>query len=247
MARPLPTRPLLKRPAVVVPVLLGALVLVWGVWDAGGFSFMTDAAALAAKIRAHGALGPAVAVLLIAIAIIFSPVPSAPVGVAAGAVFGHYWGWAYVVAGSCLGASVAFAIARALGRDALARWFGEKVKDDGPMRWAASPWALMGLVFVSRLVPFVSFDLVSYLAGLTPIRFWQFFVATVAGIAPISFALAHVGEAAMAYDAGRVLMAVLLLGLLTGAPVLAKLAWDRWHRGQPGGRPGGRPGGQDGA
>ena len=61
------------------------------------------------------------------LAIVFSPMPSAPIALAAGAAYGHLWGTVYVVAGSMAGALAAFAIARVLGGEKLQRWFGEKL------------------------------------------------------------------------------------------------------------------------
>ena len=51
----------------------------------------------------------------------------------------------------------------------------------------------MATVFATRLMPFLSFDVISYAAGLTPLATWRFAVATVAGIVPASFLLAHFG------------------------------------------------------
>ena len=48
--------------------------------------------------------------------------------------------------------------------------------------WMGSQNALMGIVFVSRLLPFLSFDIVSYGAGLTTLSAWRFALATLAGL-----------------------------------------------------------------
>lgn len=48
-------------------------------------------------------------------------------------------------------------------------------------------------VLVCRLLPFVSFDAVSYFAGLTPIRFTAFFVATGIGQLPATVVYSYVG------------------------------------------------------
>jgi uncharacterized membrane protein YdjX (TVP38/TMEM64 family) len=85
----------------------------------------------------------------------------------------------------------------------------------------------MGLVFVSRLLPFVSFDIVSYAAGLTVLSFWRFALATLAGIAPSSFLLAHFGSEMVAGDVDRFALAVLLLGALTAVPLALRWAWRR--------------------
>jgi uncharacterized membrane protein YdjX (TVP38/TMEM64 family) len=86
--------------------------------------------------------------------------------------------------------------------------------------------ALMGIVFVSRVLPFVSFDIVSYAAGLTVLSFWRFALATLAGIAPSSFVLAHFGDEMGSGDGSRIALSVLALGSLTLLPIVAKLLRD---------------------
>ena len=90
------------------------------------------------------------------LAILVSPIPSAPIAMAAGACFGHAWGTLYVVIRAEAGALAAFAIARMLGQGVLHRWFGERL----PAARIGSQNVLMGIIFVSRLLPFISFDLV---------------------------------------------------------------------------------------
>jgi uncharacterized membrane protein YdjX (TVP38/TMEM64 family) len=85
----------------------------------------------------------------------------------------------------------------------------------------------MGLVFASRLLPFVSFDLVSYAAGLTVLSWWRFAVATLAGIVPASFLLAHFGAEMVAGGAAEAIIAALALGVLVAIPFAVKLLRDR--------------------
>jgi uncharacterized membrane protein YdjX (TVP38/TMEM64 family) len=80
--------------------------------------------------------------------------------------------------------------------------------------------ALTATVFASRLMPFVSFDLISYAAGLSRLHAWRFALATLAGIVPASFLLAHFGGEAVSGDLGRATWVVLGLGLLTVLPLL---------------------------
>ena len=82
----------------------------------------------------------------------------------------------------------------------------------------------MGAVFVSRLLPFISFDIVSYAAGLSALSFFRFAVATFAGIVPASFLLAHFGSEMVADETDGILIAIILLGVLTALPFLVKLA-----------------------
>ncbi len=82
-------------------------------------------------------------------------------------------------------------------------------------------------MFVSRLIPFISFDIVSYAAGLTKIKVWRFTLATFAGIIPASFLLARFGSEMGAGNAKRIAISVLALGFLTLTPIVIKLVYDK--------------------
>jgi uncharacterized membrane protein YdjX (TVP38/TMEM64 family) len=167
-------------------------------------------------VQRAGIWGPVVIVALMTVAVVASPIPSAPIALAAGAAYGHLWGTVQVVIGAELGALIAFGLARILGHDVLRRVFGDRV-DAGLL---GSQTALTMTVFASRLMPFVSFDMISYAAGLSRLHAWRFALATLAGIVPASFLLAHLGGEAVSGDLGRVTWAVLGLGLVTGLPLL---------------------------
>ncbi len=171
---------------------------------------------LAELVAQAGMWGPLLIIGIMALAVVASPLPSAPIAMVAGAAYGHLWGTVQVVLGAELGALIAFALARILGRDAVRRLLGDRV-DAGLL---GSQNALMVTVFASRLMPFVSFDMMSYAAGLSGLRVWRFALATLAGIVPTSFVLAHFGKVAIGGDMGNATWAVLGLGLLTGLPLL---------------------------
>lgn len=204
---------------LVAIVVLGlAIGAVW--WFAP--SIMADAQRLLQRetlevlVTRAGIWGPLLVIGLMTLAVVVSPIPSAPIALAAGAAYGQVWGTVQVVIGAELGAVLAFALARWLGREALRNWFGDRV-DAGLL---GSQNALMWAVFASRLMPFVSFDLMSNAAGLSGLRVWRFALATLAGIIPASFFLAYVCNEASSGDMGRVTWAVLGLGLITGGPLL---------------------------
>ena len=76
---------------------------------------------LEALVVQAGIWGPLLIIGLMTVAVVASPIPSAPIALAAGAAYGHVWGTVYVVVGAELGALIAFGLARVLGRDALKR------------------------------------------------------------------------------------------------------------------------------
>ncbi len=177
---------------------------------------LMDSSHLKERIRDLGIMGPLAVIGLLALAIVISPIPSAPIALASGAAYGHQWGTVYVLIGAELGAFIAFFIARLLGYEILRSWFGEERLSQGLL---GSQNTLMGLVFVTRLLPFISFDLVSYAAGLTALSVWRFALATLAGIIPASILLSHFGVEMVSGNPRRITLAVLLLGSLTLIPL----------------------------
>ena len=195
--------------------------------ETGVLGTIVDEQRLREWIENLGALGPFAVVVLMTLAILVSPIPSAPIAMAAGAAYGHGWGTLYVLIGAEAGALAAFGLARMLGGVALSRWFGKRLPG-----LSGSQNALMGIVFASRLLPFISFDLISYAAGLTLLSAWRFALATLAGIVPASFILAHLGFEMASGETARFLYTALALGLITGLPIVAVLVRDRMRRRQ---------------
>jgi len=205
------------RSRILAAIALG-LALVAAYWllhRTGILATLLDGHALRGYIMGLGMMGPLAVIGFMILAILVSPIPSAPIALAAGALYGHTWGTLYILTGAELGALAAFTLARLLGRDALQRWLGERL----PETRLGSPASLMSIVFVSRLLPFISFDVVSYAAGLTTLSAWRFALATLAGILPTSFLLAHFGGEMADGELDRILVAVLALGLLTAVPL----------------------------
>lgn len=203
----------------VLLICLVVLILVYAYQlldELGVLAIVMDSERLKDWVIQFGYKGPLVMIALMAIAIVINPVPSAPIALAAGAVYGHAWGTAYVVTGATIGALGAFWIARLLGHRLLVQWFGDKIQTG----WVGSQNTLMGLVFISRLVPFISFDLVSYGAGLTPLKAWRFTIATVIGLVPVSFLLTHFGGKLASDSLDKLLIILILLGFVTVLPVL---------------------------
>ncbi len=171
-----------------------------------------------------GLSGPLALIGLMVLAIVASPIPSGPIAVAAGALYGTLWGGAFVVTGAMLGALAAFGTARYLGFDAVRRSTNPILKYIAAPR---SQVSLMLIVFGSRLVPFISFDAVSYAAGITNLSFSRFAFATFLGVVPICFALAAIGAGMVQSDIDWMWI-VVFGGGITLLPVVGKWIWDRF-------------------
>ncbi len=197
------------KPYVVILVFLAFVAVIWWLPDLNT-SLIENVA---------DRFGPVAIVILVAIGIVISPIPSGAVAMVAGAFYGTYTGGALTIAGAVLGAGCAFLMSRHFGRDWVA-------SIDFPLARTLtrerSQNALMFTVLATRLVPFISFDAISYVAGLTPLAFWRFIGATAVGTAPVCIAFAAAGDTAM-QGAIHPVTAVLLGGvtLLLPAVLLA--------------------------
>jgi len=72
--------------------------------------FLSDGTALKTWVQQLGLFGPLVIIGLLTLAIVMSPIPSAPIALASGAVYGHYLGTLYVVIGAGLGQLLLFSL-----------------------------------------------------------------------------------------------------------------------------------------
>jgi len=142
-----------------------------------------------------GLWGVALFLCLMAAAVM-SPLPDSPVALAGLVAYGPLGGLALVVTGSWLGAVVDFLVVRLLGREAFRRHFPRLV---APMDDLAGRLGFELLV-VLRFLPTVSFDIVSYAAAITRIRFAHFAGATLLGQLPGPTIAALVGAGAGGED-----------------------------------------------
>lgn len=199
----------------------------WFLFRSGSLETVCDCAKLHGHVIQWGLLGPLAVIGLMTLAVVISPIPSAPIALASGLAYGHFWGTIYIVIGAEAGAIIAFFIARSLGYEAMRIRFGDRLS----VGLLGSQNALTGIVMALRLIPFMSFDIVSYAAGLTPLKPWRFALATLVGEIPVSFALAYFGGELAGINFNRIALISLALGAVTLIPVL--VVFIRRRKGSP--------------
>ncbi|MFW5789416.1 MAG: VTT domain-containing protein, partial [Spirochaetota bacterium] len=205
----------LKRILALLPILL--LV---GLFGAG--ALVPEARALLTKeglvdlVERAGLWAPVVIVLVMAVAIVVSPLPNVPVSAVLGMIYGSWAGTALAVTGAILGASAAFLIARHVGMHAIRVLSGRQASFCAD----CSERALALIVFGSRLIPVVSFDMISYGAGLSALSFWRFFWASLVGMVPWTFFYTTVGAAVLDTPVLAAVLGTLLALAVLLLPVL---------------------------
>jgi uncharacterized membrane protein YdjX (TVP38/TMEM64 family) len=172
-------------------LVLLALFVVAGWWGLSSFDYerYLSPATLAQWLNDAGPWAPLLLIGSMICAVVIPPIPSLPLVLAAGAAFGPFDGALYAVIGAEIGATVCFLVARVWGREALSR----VTKTEAMFGQLCTDHQLMGVVFITRLIPIFSFE-VSYGAGLTNISLKTFALATLFGMTPPTLAFTYLGS-----------------------------------------------------
>lgn len=142
-------------------------------------------------VASYGAYAAAISFLLMIFQSVAAPLPAFLLTFANANLFGWWQGALLSWSSAMAGAAVCFFIARILGRDAA-----EKLTSRAGLAQIDTFFEKYGknTVLICRLLPFVSFDIVSYAAGLTSMSFGAFFVATGLGQLPATIVYSYVGS-----------------------------------------------------
>jgi uncharacterized membrane protein YdjX (TVP38/TMEM64 family) len=176
-------------------------------------------------LKSAGAVAPVVFILLMIVSVVIIPIPSLPLDLAAGAVFGVFLGATYAVIGAEIGAIISFLIGRVLGREALA----QLLRTDITFCERCSDRHLVIFVFLSRLLPVFSFDLISYGAGLTNMSVRAFAIATLFGMIPPTFAITALGGSLFAVEWPWLIPGLVMVMFFLVLPKLVvKYSSSRW-------------------
>lgn len=173
-------------------------------------------------ILSFGIWAPVMSFILMVFQSVIAPLPAFLITFANAGLFGWWRGAILSWSSAMAGAAICFFIAK---------WYGR-----GPVERLTSKAGLEGVdrffgrygnyaVLVARLLPFVSFDIVSYGAGLTSMRFWPFFLATGLGQLPATVVYSYVGGM-LTEGTKRFVLALSLLFVLTALVAL----WKRVYR-----------------
>ena len=173
--------------SLLFAVLVVAILISLFVWGLPSFFKPED---IQSRLESAGVFAPLFYILVMALAVVISPIPSLPLDIAAGAYFGTIMGTVYSVVGALTGAVISFMISRFLGREFIERFLGGHVN----FCTSCSDKLLTKLVFISRLLPVVSFDIVSYGAGLTKMTLKKFALATFLGMIPLTYLYNYSGS-----------------------------------------------------
>ena len=219
----------LKRSTLVKIAVLVALILPFAaiaplrqaVEQAFAVFKNVDVADVKTYLLSFGLWAPVVSFLLMIFQSVVAPLPAFLITFANAGLFGWIPGAVLSWTSSMAGAALCFYIAKFYGREVV-----EKLTSKTALNSVDVFFTKYGkyAILISRLLPFVSFDIVSYAAGLTSMSFWPFFWATGLGQLPATIVYSYVGGM-LTGGAQTFVTGLLVLFSLTVIVFMVKKMW----------------------
>jgi uncharacterized membrane protein YdjX (TVP38/TMEM64 family) len=187
---------------------------------------MVDIPAARGYILSFGIWAPIVSFLLMVFQSLAAPLPAFIITFANAGIFGWVKGAILSWSSAMAGAALCYAIARIYGRGVVEKFTtGTALKEVDTFFERYGKWA----VLVARLLPFISFDIVSYAAGLTGMGFWEFFWATGLGQLPATIIYSYVGGM-LTGSVKTLVFGLLILFALSVIIIAVKQVWHDKRR-----------------
>lgn len=193
---------------LAVVSLLGMTAVVYFGWPF--FSTFTDPERARQVVEDFGVWGPLVFIGMQTVQVLLAPIPGQVSGLVGGFLFGTTWGVVYTMIGAAIGFTLLFLLAKRFGRPLAERLVKPETLDR--FDHLAQRGGVLVLFFVFLLPAFPD-DVISLVAGMTPIRLRTLILVSLAGRFPGYLVLSATGN-------GVAFENINLILVLVGATVL---------------------------
>lgn len=195
-----------------IPAVNSGMNRIFKMFASGDFTVVKE------FVESYGAYAALVSFGLMIFQSVAAPLPAFLITFANANLFGWWKGAILSWSSAMAGAALCFWIARTLGRDAAI-----KLTSKAGLEQIDGFFEKYGknTILICRLLPFVSFDIVSYAAGLTSMSFGSFMIATGIGQLPATIVYSYVGSM-LTGGAKMMVTGLMLLFALSALIVLLK-------------------------
>jgi uncharacterized membrane protein YdjX (TVP38/TMEM64 family) len=176
-----------------------------------GLLVRADIAPLRDYLLSFGLWAPVLSAVLQLLTSVLAPLPSFVLTFVNAFVFGFWWGMLLTFTTALFASAVCFGIARFLGRPVV-----ERLATRRALEATYTFFNRHGsyAVVIARLIPFINPDVISYAAGLTPLRWRVFLVSIAVGSLPSTVLYSYLGAQGIT-SVGWLLIPLVGLGVLT--------------------------------
>jgi uncharacterized membrane protein YdjX (TVP38/TMEM64 family) len=144
--------------------------------------------------------------------------PDGILALAGGLIFGFAWGSVYIIMGALCGGTLSFYLARLYGNKMREKLAHEKLIN---FQKSVQKHGFV-MILLLRLVPLVPFNIISYSAGFSTIRYRDFFFATLMGMMPGVLVYANIGAQSLSFGSREFYISVSLLVMLVVVSMVLK-------------------------
>ncbi|MEM6596637.1 MAG: TVP38/TMEM64 family protein [Cyanobacteria bacterium P01_C01_bin.69] len=197
--------------AVSLIVLISVLV-----YKHPGMQHFVSPESLSVAVTQAGPWGPLLYIAVIALSVVISQIPGAPLAVVAGALWPPLLAGLYTVIGGFSGAMIAYALGKTVGQPLVKALTGKTLSFSADHGEKTLGW----MIFITRLVPVFSFDLVSYGAGMAGLSLPIYAGATLFGMVPSTLLLTYAGDSMQFSSATMLELGGVFAVAFVGIPLL---------------------------
>ena len=160
-------------------------------------------------VQGFGKIGPLVYIIMFSL-VPLTLFPDSVLAIAGGLIFGLFKGYIYTTIGALIGGTISFYISRYWGREVVKKLTKEKLDKVEEMINNRG----FIIIFILRLIPLLPYDVISYGAGLTAIKYKDFLLATLFGTIPGILVFTNLGAQTVNIGSSSFYISVALLILL---------------------------------
>ena len=176
-------------------------------------------------VTSFGKFAPVIYILMFAV-VPLTLFPDSILAIGGGLIFGLFKGYLYTLIGALIGASLSFYISRKLGRSFLKKITKDKLDYIEDMINSKGFFVILLL----RLIPLFPFDVISYVAGLTSIKYRDFLFATIIGTIPGILVFTNIGAQSVNIASKSFYISIMALILLILLSIILKNKFIKMKR-----------------
>jgi len=190
-----------------------AIVVIFSLWAPK----LSSREVLDQLILKYGAVGPLVIIVLVILEVVIAPAPGNIIPFIAGAIYGIFLGALYTWIGNVIGSSLAFWIARKLGRPIVRKIISEQRIRHFDNFLHRNKF----LVWIVYILPVFPVDLISYAVGFSTMKFRRFLLIITICFIPYLLILNYFGHQIL-FSSGAIRLVyagIIMLIVLIGVSV----------------------------
>ena len=208
--------------SLILGTILWLAVAGFGFWWANSMQDPENLEAFQAIISSIGIWGWFALICIQFVQVVMIVIPSGPIQVLGGALFGPWMALGAFIIGTVLGSAAIFALVRQFGHRVVRFFIGER--DILKYEFLKDSKKLNLLVFVLYLIPGTK-DVLTYLFALTPIRWLHFILISMAVRIPQTFMLVLAGDYMIHGEWMNVLAIAVFIAVLILIGIAIQKAW----------------------